>query len=111
VRHGAQRGWGVGGGRKMQGRQGTSAENRTGGSERHGKPLRSCTQRFYEFIGFGAMEVTKPYEFIGFGAMEVTKPYEFIGFGAMEVTKPYEFTGFGAMEVTKPYEFIGLGAG
>ncbi len=36
----------------------------------------------YEFIGFGAMEVTKPYEFIGFGAMEVTKPYEFIGFGA-----------------------------
>ena len=33
----------------------------------------------------------KPYEFIGFGAMEVTKPYEFIGFGAMEVTKPYEF--------------------
>ena len=23
-----------------------------------------------EFIGFGAMDVTKPYEFIGFGAME-----------------------------------------
>ena len=41
-------------------------------------------QRFqpYEFIGFGAMAVTKPYEFIGFGAMAVTKPYEFIGFGA-----------------------------
>ncbi len=37
-----------------------------------------------------------------------TKPYEFIGFGAMEVTKPYEFLGFGAMEVTKPYEFIGV---
>ncbi len=29
------------------------------------------------FIGFGAMEVTKPYELIGFGAMYVTKPYEF----------------------------------
>ncbi len=27
----------------------------------------------------------QPYEFIGFGAMEVTKPYECIGFGAMEV--------------------------
>ncbi len=39
----------------------------------------------YEFIGFGAMDVTKPYEFIGFGAMDVTKPYEFIGFGAMDV--------------------------
>ena len=39
-----------------------------------------------EFIGFGAMEVTKPYEFIGFGAMDVTKPYEFLGFGAMDVT-------------------------
>ena len=23
------------------------------------------------------------------------KPYEFIGFGAMDVTKPYEFMGFG----------------
>ncbi len=33
----------------------------------------------YEFIGFGAMDVTKPYEFIGFGAMDVTKPYKFIG--------------------------------
>ncbi len=35
------------------------------------------------------------------------KPYEFIGFGAMEVTKPYKFIGFGAMDVTKPYKFIG----
>ncbi len=35
------------------------------------------------FIGFGAMDVTKPYEFKGFGVMAVTKPYEFIGFGAM----------------------------
>ncbi len=25
-------------------------------------------------------------------AMVVTKPYEFVGFGAMDVTKPYEFT-------------------
>jgi hypothetical protein len=24
-----------------------------------------------------------PYEFIGFGAMDVTKPYEFIGFGVV----------------------------
>ncbi len=48
------------------------------------------------FIGFGAMDVTKPYEFIGFGAMDVTRPYEFIRFGAMDVTKPYEFIGFAA---------------
>ena len=26
------------------------------------------------------MDGPKPYEFIGFGAMDVTKPYEFIGF-------------------------------
>ena len=38
----------------------------------------------YEFIGFGAMDVTKPYKFIEFGAMDVTKPYEFIRFGAIE---------------------------
>ncbi len=37
----------------------------------------------------------EPYEFIGLGAMDVTKPYEIIGFGAMYVTKPYEFTWFG----------------
>ncbi len=48
----------------------------------------------------------KPYEFLGFGAMDVTKPYEFIGFGAMDVTRPYEFIGLGAMDVTKPYGFI-----
>ena len=34
----------------------------------------------------------------------------FIGFVAMDVTKPYEFIRFWAMDVTKPYEFIGLGA-
>ncbi len=39
-----------------------------------------------EFVGFGAMDATKPYEFIGFGAMDATKPYEFIGFGAMSAT-------------------------
>ncbi len=44
--------------------------------------------RACEFIGFGAMDVTKPYEFIGFGAMAVTKPYEFIGFGATAWSGP-----------------------
>ena len=53
-------------------------------------------QLSWQFIGFGALEVTKPYEFIGFGGLEVTKPCEFIGFGGLEVTKPYEFIGFGA---------------
>ena len=43
-----------------------------------------------KFIGFGAMDVTKPCKFMGFGAMDVTKPYKFIGFGDMDVTKPYE---------------------
>ncbi len=33
----------------------------------------------YKFVGFGAMDVSKPYEFIEFGAMDVTKPCEFIG--------------------------------
>jgi hypothetical protein len=47
----------------------------------------SCDQT-YEFIGFGAMDVTKPHEFIGFGAMDVTKPYAFIGSGAMDVPNP-----------------------
>jgi hypothetical protein len=43
---------------------------------------------------------TKPYQFIGFGAMDVTKPYKCKGFGAI---KPYQFIRFGAMDVTKPY--------
>ncbi len=41
-----------------------------------------------------SQRVIKPYDFIGFGAMDVTKPYAFIGFGAMAVTKPYRFIGF-----------------
>ena len=28
---------------------------------------------------------TKPYQFVGFGAMDVTKPYKFIRFGATDV--------------------------
>ena len=31
------------------------------------------------------MEV--PYQFVRFGAMDVTKPYQFIWFGAMEITQ------------------------
>ncbi len=40
----------------------------------------------------------------------IENPNVFIGFGAMDVTKPYEFIGFGAMDITKPCEFIGCGA-
>ena len=36
-----------------------------------------------------------------------TKPFQFIRFGAMDVTKPYKSIRFGAMDVTKPYKFIG----
>ena len=50
---------------------------------------------------YALVDVTKPYKFIGFGAMDVTKPW------AMDVTKPYKFIRFGAMDVTKPYELIG----
>ncbi len=39
----------------------------------------------------------------------LSKPYEFIGFGAIDVTEPYKFTGFGVIDVPKPYEFIGFG--
>ncbi len=54
------------------------------------------SELFQAVRDFGAdRDSSKPYEFIGFGAMEVTKPYGFIGFWAMEVTKPYEFIGFG----------------
>ncbi len=37
---------------------------------------------------------SKPYDFIGFGAMDVTKPYEFIWFGDIPGSKPYGFIGF-----------------
>jgi hypothetical protein len=66
-----------------------------------------------KFIGFGAMDVTKPYIYIYIyrdrhrpvaGGRALAKPYKSIGFGDMDVTKPYEFIGFGAMDVTKPYK-------
>ncbi len=37
-----------------------------------------------KFIGFGAIDITKPYKFIGFGAIAITNPYKFIGFGARD---------------------------
>jgi hypothetical protein len=37
---------------------------------------------------------TKPYEFIGFGAVDVTKSYKFICFGDIHGPKPYKFIGF-----------------
>ncbi len=37
---------------------------------------------------------SKPFEFIGFGAMDVTKSYKSIWFGDIHGPKPYEFTGF-----------------
>ncbi len=49
----------------------------------------------YRFIGFGAIDVTKPYKFIGFGDIHGPKPYEFIGFGDIQGPKPYKSTGFG----------------
>ncbi len=38
---------------------------------------------------------SKPYEFIGFGAMDVTKLYKFIWFGDSHGPKAYTFIGFG----------------
>ncbi len=36
-----------------------------------------------------------------------SKPYGFIGFGAMDVTKPYECIWLGDISDAKPYAFIG----
>ncbi len=52
---------------------------------------------------------SNPYEFIWFGAMDVTMPYKFIWFGYIHGPKPYECIGFGAMDVTKPYKSIWFG--
>jgi hypothetical protein len=40
--------------------------------------------------------------------LPVPEPYEFIGFGAMDVTKPSKFTWFGDLHGLKAYKFIGL---
>ncbi len=37
-----------------------------------------------------------------------SKPYDFIGLGAMDVTKLYKFKGFGDIHGPKPYKFIGF---
>ncbi len=37
-----------------------------------------------------------------------SKPYEFIGFGARDVTKPYKFIWFGDIHGPKPNKFIGM---
>ncbi len=39
------------------------------------RSLRSSTSKPYEFIGFGAMDVTKPYKFIGLGDQRSLRSY------------------------------------
>ena len=46
--------------------------------------------------------------------MDATKPYEFIGFGAMDVTKPYEIYkvwGHGCHQTLYIYVYIFIGTG
>ncbi len=59
----------------------------------------------YKFIGFASWLLFR----FGLGPWMSPNPMNFIGLGAMDVTKPYEFMGLGAMEVIKPYEFIRFG--
>ncbi len=42
------------------------------------------------------------------GDKRPSQPYEFIGLGAMDVTKPYKFIWFGDIHGPEPYTFIGL---
>jgi hypothetical protein len=51
----------------------------------------------HNFIGFGAIDVTKPYQFIGFGDIHGPEPYKLIRFGGIDVSNPYKFIGFGGI--------------
>ncbi len=44
-------------------------------------------------LGNGSV-AANPYEFIGFGAMDVTKPYKFIRVGDIHGPEAYEFIWF-----------------
>jgi hypothetical protein len=65
----------------------------------------------YQFVGFGAMDVTKPYKCIGFGAMDVDQTLSIYKVMAPwtsgNVTKPYKFIGFGAMDVDQTLSICG----
>jgi hypothetical protein len=43
-----------------------------------------------------------------YSRLRPSKTYEFMGFGAMDVTTPYTFIGLGDMHGPRPYKFIGL---
>ncbi len=51
-------------------------------SSPRGRPHRGSQRPYLKQIMYLG---TKPYNFIGFGAMDVTKPYKFIGFGLKAV--------------------------
>ncbi len=55
------------------------------------------------------MRGTKPYIFIGFGAMDVTKPYDMYMVWGHVSPNPIHLYGLG-LDVTKPYKFIKFGA-
>ncbi len=45
--------------------------------------------------GRGARKALQAFDFIRFGAMDVTEPYQFIGFGEIQCPKPYKIKGAG----------------
>jgi hypothetical protein len=54
----------------------------------------------WRYGGVRNIRRARPYEFIGFGAMDVTKPYRFILFGDIHGPKPNEGTGFWSMIIS-----------
>ncbi len=54
--------------------------------------LGAAVPNLMNFIGLGALAVTKPWA----GAVDVTKPYKFVGFAPLDVTKQYKFARFGS---------------
>ncbi len=75
----------------------------------------------YQFIGFVAMDATRPSKFIRFGVMDVTKPLSIYmlwwmlpnlinlyGLGPGMSPNPMNLYGLGAMDVTKSHSIYGL---
>ncbi len=54
---------------------------------------------------------TRPYEFLGVGAMDVTKQYKLIWFGDIHGPKPYKSIGSLARRSFRTHQHLGLDLG
>ncbi len=71
------------------------------------EPARASSKSKNQDTGVCEIKAARPYQFIGFGATNVTKPYEIIWLSDIDGPEPYEFIRSGGFDFAN----TGIGVG